>query len=115
MQAAQIKNLRDQDLPSGPMNEQQVSLLRDMQTFLEFCIQNGLSFQRAMGVLAHDVNGILAPESYFERGIFVPQVKGYARKWPETLKEMASMASDPAMMQEHAEDDSQEMPTKSGE
>jgi hypothetical protein len=107
MKKAQIEALKRQD-PGSPMNDEQISLLRDIQAFLDFCILNGLSFRSAMGALAHDVNGILAPDDYFGKGIFTPKVKGYALAWPETLSEMATMATDPAMKQEHAEIEEQE-------
>ena len=107
MKKAQIEALKRQDQGS-PMNDEQISLLRDIQAFLDFCILNGLSFRSAMGVLANDVNGVLAPDDYFEKGIFVPKVKGYARAWPETLSEIAAMATDPGMKQEHAEIEEQE-------
>jgi hypothetical protein len=70
----------------GPLSEQQVQTLRDMQGWIEYCISNGLSMKSALGVLAHDVNGILA-----ETPFLLPKVTGYAKYRSET-EDLSDMA-----------------------
>ncbi len=43
---------------SGPMNEAEVALLKDVQAFIEFALRNGLTFPMVMSTLAHDVNEV---------------------------------------------------------
>lgn len=89
-------------LYGGPMDARQVELLRDIQAFLDFCIENGLSFQLAVGTLAHDVNGILSPDGYFDRGIFSPKVSGYAEGNARRAEIAADMEKDPSMQRDSA-------------
>lgn len=78
----------------GSMTERELNLLLDMQAFITFCIENGLSFRTAVGTIGHDVNGILAPGDMFERGIFAPKVGGYQKVLSELSQEMAAMGAD---------------------
>jgi hypothetical protein len=64
------------------MTDHEVEFVRDMQGFLEFCIQNGLSFALAMGTLSHDVNGLgryglFDLQEALDDG-FLPKVKSYS-------------------------------------
>lgn len=81
----------------GPMSEQQVELLRDMQAFIDFCIDNGLSFNTAVGTIAHDSNGVLAPDGMFERGIFRPKVHGYQKIVSQIADDATALAADPQL------------------
>jgi hypothetical protein len=66
----------------GPMGKDEIELLRDMQSFLEFCIRNGLSFIVAMGTLNHDINHIaqhgFSLDATKASGVF-PKVSGYSK------------------------------------
>lgn len=84
----------------GSMSQQEIDLLRDAQAFIDFCIENGLSFRSAVGNLAHDANGILAPGDMFERGVFVPKVKGYRRVMSQLAEDAAALGSDPQLQKE---------------
>lgn len=77
----------------GPMTEEQIVLLRDMEAFIEFCIENGLGFHAAVGTLAHDVNGILTHQ---DAAWFQPKVSGYARIRRQLREDVESMAADAA-------------------
>ena len=89
----------------GPMNEKQIAFLRDLQAFIDVSIENGLSFRGTIGPIFHDVNGILAPDNYFERGIFVPKIAGYLEKKTALASELAAMEHDPSMSPDHVEHD----------
>ena len=78
---------------SGPMSEHEVEIVRDMQAFLEFCLENGLSSQVAFGTLAHDVGGLLRQETGF-----LPKVAGYTR----ILNDLRAEMNDPPAP-EHSE------------
>lgn len=75
----------------GAMSEKQVDTLRDMQGWIEFCIENGISFFAAVSTLAHDVNGILTSQ---EAKWFLPKTHGYARIVAELPGQLAEMARD---------------------
>lgn len=77
---------------SGPMSSDQVSLVKDIEAFLEYCVENGLSFSLAISTLAHDINGLLTnPEAKW----FVPKVSGYAEKRRRLGEASVQMADDP--------------------
>lgn len=99
MNASQIETL--QQPYSGPMTEEQVLLLRDMQAFIDYCIDNGLSFHAVVGNLAHDVNGIL---TYQDAKWFLPKVKGFASKKIQTARLALEMAADPEVRKDAARD-----------
>lgn len=84
----------------GSMTQRELDVLRDMQAFITFCIENGLSFRTAVGTISHDVNGILAPGDMFERGIFAPKVLGYQRVLSDLSEEMAAMGADADLQDE---------------
>ena len=90
MDASQVDTLRQPY--SGPMTEEQVSLLRDMQAFIDYCIDNGLSFHAVVGNLAHDVNGILTHQ---DAKWFLPKVRGFAARKIQTARLALEMADDP--------------------
>ena len=73
----------------GPLSTDQLQVLRDMQGWIEYCISNGLSLRSTVGVLSHDVNGILAQVPGFS-----PKVSGYA-KYRTELEDLSEMANDP--------------------
>jgi hypothetical protein len=80
----------------GPMEENDVAFLRDMQAFLEFCIENGLSMQIALSTIAHDVNGLLRQEHGFS-----PKVTGYAK----IVEDLQAAGKDPELMRQLASAD----------
>lgn len=86
----QIKTL--QRMFSGPMSADQVGLIRDMEAFLEYCVDNGLSFSLAISTLAHDVNGLLTNQ---DAKWFLPKVTGYAEKKRRNDEALRQMANDP--------------------
>lgn len=43
---------------SGPMSEEEVEILHDIEAFIAFAIRNGLSFPMVVGTLGHDINGL---------------------------------------------------------
>ena len=43
---------------AGPMSEEDLRFLRDMQGFIEFGIRNGLSFPAVAASLGHDLNEV---------------------------------------------------------
>ena len=73
----------------GPLSPEQIQTLRDMQGWIEHCIVNGLTMKSTLGILAHDVNGILADVPFFK-----PKVSGYA-KYRSEIDDLAEMADDP--------------------
>lgn len=84
----------------GTMSQKEVDLLRDVQAFIDFCIDNGLSFRTAIGTIAHDANGVLAPGEMFDRGIFAPKTAGYRKIVSQLDEQMAGMASDAQLQKE---------------
>jgi hypothetical protein len=76
---------------SGPLSPEQIETLRDMQGWIEHAIVNGLSMKSTVGILAHDVNGILSDAPYFR-----PKVAGYA-KYRTNIEDLSELAeqSDP--------------------
>lgn len=83
---------RMQRLCSGPMSPDQVGLIRDIEAFLEYCVDNGLSFSLALATIAHDVNGLLTNQ---DANWFQPKVKGYAEKRRLNEAALRQMAADP--------------------
>ncbi len=81
---------------SGSMSPEEVRLFRDMQAFIEFCIEGGLSSVMVLGVLAHDANGLLRQETGF-----TPQVTGYAK----ALEDLHSAQGDTELHDDLARDD----------
>ncbi len=67
---------------SGPMKEDEVEFLRDIQAAIEFAIRNGLSFATIVGAIFHDVEEI--HRNLFDlnrakaRG-FLPKLAGYSK------------------------------------
>lgn len=98
MNQARVEAMKQ--LFGGPMSEREITLLRDMQAFITFCIENGLSFRTAIGTIAHDVNGILAPGEMFEGGVFAPKVGGYQGILKDLGEEMAAMGADAELQRE---------------
>lgn len=98
MDSAQLEAMKR--IYGGPMSEREVELLRDMQAFIEFCIDNGLSFTTAVGTIAHDANGILAPGEMFERGILLPKVHGYQKILARTTADASAMGTDAQLQKE---------------
>ncbi|MEA2709467.1 MAG: hypothetical protein QOF78_2068 [Phycisphaerales bacterium] len=73
----------------GPLTPEQLQVLRDMQGWIEYCISNGLSLKSALGVLAHDVNGLVAEVPFLK-----PKVTGYA-KYRTEIEDLSDLANDP--------------------
>ena len=78
------------------MTQKEERILRDMQAFIEFCIENGLNARLAFGTLAHDVGGLLREEDGFS-----PRVTGYS----EAMEELRRAKSDEGLQRELARDD----------
>lgn len=74
---------------SGPLSAEQIETLRDMQGWIEYALVNGFTMKSTLGVLAHDINGILADVPFLE-----PKVSGYA-KYRTEIEDLSDMAGDP--------------------
>jgi len=75
---------------SGPMSQEEVDFLRDVQGFIEFAIRNGLSFGVAIGVPAADINEI--SRSGFDlraarASAWLPKVTGYSKVSADSVGE----------------------------
>jgi hypothetical protein len=71
-----VENLRK--MWGGPISEAELSFLRDVQGFIEFCIRNGLSFLTVATTLGHDINGLARNGFVFPPADgFLPKVTGY--------------------------------------
>jgi hypothetical protein len=81
----------------GAMSERELKILRDIQAFIDFCVENGLSFDSVIGTLVHDVNGIRATGDMYKTGVFSPKVSGYTRIQAEQGQQREMIANDPAM------------------
>lgn len=65
----------------GPMSEEEVKFLRDIQGFIDFGIRNGLSFPLVVGTLSHDVSGLARLGFSLDAkqaGFFAPKTSGFA-------------------------------------
>jgi hypothetical protein len=99
MEQAQIEALkRQQDhveglkrVWGGPMTEKEVAFLRDLQSFIEFCIRNGLSFPLTLSTIGHDVNNLMREEI-----CFTPKVTGYAK----IMQDLENVRNDPELQRE---------------
>jgi predicted HD phosphohydrolase len=67
---------------AGPMTEEEISFLRDAQSFIEFAIRNGLSFALVASTVGHDMNELARDlfdlQQAKARG-FHPKVAGYSQ------------------------------------
>jgi hypothetical protein len=81
---------------SGPMTSDEAGIVRDMQAFLEFCLENGLSAQMAFSTIAHDANNLVRQER-----AFLPKVSGYSR----ILRELHAAKSDPSLLNDLSRDE----------
>jgi hypothetical protein len=81
---------------AGPMSQQEIEFLRDVQGFIEFAIRNGLSFPMVVGALGHDVNS-LAQHAFDLNATkatgFHPKVTGYSKLMAEDFGESEEPAS----------------------
>ena len=66
----------------GPLSEQEIELLRDVQGFIEFAIRNGLSFPMIVTSVGRDFNDLLREgfdlPAAKSKG-FSPKVAGYSK------------------------------------
>jgi len=77
----------------GPMTEEEIRFLRDVQAYIDFAIRNGLGFGTVLGDLSHDINGIalyhgFSPKEAREHG-FLPMVNRYSEVTPDSVGEPA--------------------------
>ena len=89
-------NLKDRfETYSGPLTQEQLQVLRDMQGWIQYCIANGASLLTALGALSHDVNGILR-EGFEQGGDFgiMPKTAGYA-KYLKQMDDLSGLADEP--------------------
>jgi ribosomal protein L17 len=56
------------------MTKKEVKILRDLQGFIEFCINGNHDFHYVLGNLGHDVNKL-----FDNAPTFTPRSSGYAR------------------------------------
>jgi hypothetical protein len=74
------------------MSQQEIEFLRDVQAFIDFAIQNGLSFNMVVGTLGHDVNSLA--QHMFDLNAtkatgFLPKVTGYSKLTAEDFGDSA--------------------------
>ena len=82
-------------LVSGPMTEEEVRLLRDVQAFIDFAIRNGLGFATVLATLGHDINGIAYHGASYKEAIergFLPTVSRYSEITADSVGEPAESA-----------------------
>jgi hypothetical protein len=79
----------------GPTTPEQRQLLRDLQGFIAYGIREGLSFDVILGMLRHDISGLIDKEQGF-----LPRVKGMA-------SELEMVARDPEIQRELREIESE--------
>jgi hypothetical protein len=81
---------------AGPMSQQEIEFLRDVQGFIEFAIRNGLSFPMVVGGICHDVNAIA--QHAFDLNAtkatgFLPKTTGYSKLMAEDFGESEEPAA----------------------
>jgi len=82
-------------LVSGPMTEDEVRLLRDVQAFIDFAIRNGLGFATVLGTLGRDINGIAYHGASYKEAVergFLPKVSRYSEITADSVGEPAESA-----------------------
>ncbi len=72
----------------GPLSEEQLSLLHDMQGFIAYGIREGLNFNVILRMMRHDIEGLVSKEPGF-----LPRIKGMHA-------ELEEMAHDPEVQRE---------------
>ncbi|HKI37828.1 MAG TPA: hypothetical protein VKA46_38600 [Gemmataceae bacterium] len=75
---------------SGPMSEEEVEFLRDVQGAIEFAIRNGLSFAPVLLWLSHDLGEIVRNGCDLGKAKaqgFQPKVTGYSKITEEDFGE----------------------------
>ncbi|MSU78332.1 MAG: hypothetical protein EXS16_09565 [Gemmataceae bacterium] len=82
---------------SGPMTEEEIKFLRDIQAMIEFSIRNGLSFAVVCSTLGHDVNEIGRDLFDFQKAKargFRPKVSGSSELTSEAFGESPEEEAD---------------------
>src|SRR6266508_6065678 len=76
----------------GPMTPEELEALRDLQGWIEHCIESGATFVTALRVLAHDANGILREGLPRDSVGVMPQSAGYSKylRKPDDLSDLAN-------------------------
>ena len=73
---------------TGRMNEQQMAFIEDLQGFIEYAVQNGLSFPMLATIISHDVNELFRfgfdMEAAKARGSKL-KTAGYSRITPDSF------------------------------
>lgn len=72
----------------GPMSDEEISFLRDVQGMIDFVIRNGLSFPVVLGALLHDLGEIRNNDFNLRKAKstgFHPKVSGYAKYTDELI------------------------------
>jgi hypothetical protein len=75
----------------GPLTDEELKLLRDIQGFIAYGIHEGLSFNVILKMLRHDLDGLINKEAGF-----LPRIKGMNA-------ELDRIANDPEMQREMRE------------
>ena len=55
------------------MSEKERKILKDIMAFIQFCIDNDMTFGYVLGNVGHDVMGL-----FEEKGSFSPRTSGYS-------------------------------------
>jgi len=72
------------------MTEKEKTILQDMVAFINFAIEEGMSFMPIIGTLAHDVDGVYQHwgwESQMFTDCFSPRTTGYRKHMIERSRE----------------------------
>ena len=78
--AAKAEQLRK--VFAGPMSPAEIQFCRDVQSFIDFAIANGLSFPLVVSTVGHDCNNLARygmSLEQAEKDAFMPQVSGYQK------------------------------------
>jgi len=81
---------RAQQALGGPMSEEQIRFLRDVQAFIDFAIQNGRTFASVLIALGHDANNLARygfDLTMAEADFFTPMVAGCSELSPDDVGE----------------------------
>ena len=75
----QILELKNWSTPSimefTKLTPEQVEVVEDMKAFLEFALNNNVSYWQIIGTLNHDTRGLINEEP-----AFLPRTSGYSKK-----------------------------------
>lgn len=77
----------------GPLSEDQVRFLRDVQGFIQYAIQNGLSLKSIYVLLSHDFKAVMeAPDGkHYDPAGVMPRIMGMAKELKLLAEDVEAM------------------------